>query len=210
MNIRAKRLIAYFIDLLIISFLTYLLSMVNVINPNKDKYIECVKELNNYTSSLREDISNGNIKIDDYYNAEYIDHIQKVEYYGMSYSITEVLVIVLYYSLFSFFFDGQTIGKKIIKIRTVDNKKEKVPLYKLFIKSFLMPISTGVFIYNCASNILCTSLIFIKGMPYLYIYMAVNFITFLFAIVDIIIGLITNRTLRDRITNTSVREMSYD
>lgn len=101
--------------------------------------------------------------------SEYNDKIMKLEYdyqkLNVSVNIVNVVLFVGYFVLFGFFNKGQTLGKKLFKIRVVDKSGDNVSLSSMVIRS--------LFIYgiiSCFYCIICTLLslsdIFIYSYKY--------------------------------------------
>ena len=77
-SIKFKRIVAYFIDLLIISLLVTLISNIKVLNPNRDKYNKTLKEYSAYNEELSESISNmESITANDLITDEYVKYIME-------------------------------------------------------------------------------------------------------------------------------------
>lgn len=91
----------------------------------------------------------------------YIDNIYNNKYYSYTYSINEANLLVdiigfflsiFYFGLLEWLFHGKTLGKKIFKLKTVDNNnfKKEIPMWKFLVKSLF--ISEAVFLFF---NIIC-------------------------------------------------------
>ena len=204
-NIKFKRIMAYLIDIFIISLLTSLLAGVKFINPNRAKMESTYKEYNEYAEKLvNTNTTDVTQMLED---GEYGDLFYKVSYYSMSLSITEIVVMILYFTLFPFFYDGQTIGKRLMKIKLVSKDENKVKFYKLLLRSLIVPVSASLMMYTVGSNILVTLLLFvIKGMKYLYASVAINLLITVFCYADII-SMLSNKeqlSLHDKILKTKV------
>lgn len=206
-NIKYKRFIAYLIDIFIISFVVSLLSGIKVINPKADKYNKTVDRYNNY---IKEVENKPLEKPEDIFTKEYIDITYKLSYYGMSYTITKIVVVILYFSLYPFFFDGQTIGKKLLKIKIINkDEKKKLPLWKLLIRSIILPISSSVMVYTVFSeSILVGLVLFTKNMVYIKASLIVSSIMTILGYADIF-RFASNKdseSLHDKILKTKVIE----
>lgn len=73
--------------------------------------------------------------------------LRKVDYYGISFNVCWLVVVLLYFTLFPFFNKGMTLGKRVVKLQMVrsDDESKKVGLWQYFVKAFLCPIyGTGV------------------------------------------------------------------
>ena len=135
-DIKIKRMCAYVIDIFIVLILVTLLSQINVLNPYKNKYDKAYEK---YTDFYEENFSeNTTIDYDTLKSPEYLDIMHDLSYYSISYSIIEIVVTILYFTLFPLLFDGQTIGKKIFKLKIVKSEpNEKVSLNNYLVRSII-------------------------------------------------------------------------
>lgn len=103
--------------------------------------------------------------------------LRKVDYYGISYNLCWIIVIILYFTLFPYFNKGMTIGKRIVKLQMVrsDGKNKKVALWQYFVKAVSCPIFQTLSLSNCFTYIvlIITPLLF-KGSTFAYITTFVN------------------------------------
>ncbi len=122
MDLVLKRLMAYIIDILIVSIVLTPIINWSVINPYIDDYTE---NYNAYTE-LIEEANNGDVDVD---TEEYKDTVMQLNYninkYKVISSSISVVGYILYFAVLQWALKGQTIGKKIMKIRTVANKDDK-------------------------------------------------------------------------------------
>ena len=141
-NYKVKRVLAYFIDFLIVSVIVTLLSNVKVLNPKYKEYHETYEK---YVEIMDEKITAN--KVDYAIDDEMENIMYKLSRYGISYTVIELVTIMLYYTLFPLFFEGQTIGKKITKLQITSRKDDsKPPFIKLLLRALIYPIfSTGLF-----------------------------------------------------------------
>ncbi len=205
-NIKVKRMVAYFIDLFIISMLATGIGMINFLNPHEQEYQKTVEEVYEYTES----IANTTLSTEDIINEEYADLLYDINYYSISQTLITIVVIVLYFTLFPRFNNDQTIGKQLVKIKVVYKDQERVPMYIYFIKSLIMPVFANVILFNVIGNIINVVLLFgVKGMAYLYANTIVTNIINVLCYVDVIktISSKEGKSLRDVITKTRVVEL---
>ena len=143
-----KRIIAYTIDILLITMLVSMLSNIKAINPKIDKY---QKEYKEYTEVVekyqKKKISKK--KYQKEYNRMYYN-LQKNSIY---YNIIYLVLIVLYFGVFQYITHGQTVGKKVMKIQLVTDDGKAVPLTKTILRSiflystiYYILLSTGILI----------------------------------------------------------------
>ena len=95
-NIKIKRIGAYFIDLLIISVIVSLLSNINFLNPMKSKYQKVYEEYSDYYKEITESLSNTTtFDTKSIMSDEYINYMYKLQYYGTSYILIEIVVVIV-------------------------------------------------------------------------------------------------------------------
>lgn len=68
------------------------------------------------------------------------DYGYKIEKLNIRTSVISIVVYILYFGLLQYILKGQTIFKKLFKLRVIDNEhpKKKVPLWKYIIRSILV------------------------------------------------------------------------
>lgn len=136
MNTKVKttnRFLAYILDIFLVSIVASMLSNIQFINPYYDDYLNAS---DNYTEIVNE-YAEGNLNDKEVY--ELIGH----EYYDMNkYCIIPnlliVLCIILYFGVFQKFNNGQTLGKKIMHLKVVDDNNESPSLWKMFGRTILI------------------------------------------------------------------------
>ena len=122
MDLVLKRLMAYVIDILIVSICMTPILNWSVINPYIDEYTE------NYTeyTELLEQANAGDTDPED---AEYEEKIIDLNYQINKYKVVSSSIsagsLLLYFALLQWALKGQTIGKKIMKIKVVANREDK-------------------------------------------------------------------------------------
>lgn len=90
------------------------------------------------------------------YQASYELYNAKINKYNMGINIISIIISILYFGVLEWHLNGQTIGKKIFRLRTVDNKdmKNKIPLWKYIIKAILI----GEVLFTLA-NVICSAMV---------------------------------------------------
>lgn len=170
--------------------------------------IELDTEDNNY---LGEKYSDKNIDEKEYevilenINKDYSITEQNYSYKLLKYSriqnIITIMCILLYFVVFQFYFDGKTLGKKVMKLKVVSNNNKQLTILNYFIRSLVV---NEVFIN--VLNILFLSILskssFFKYSEIAYV------ITYILemAIIFTIVFNKDNRGLHDYISNTKVIE----
>ena len=126
-----KRLIAYIIDFLFI--MSILMIIYNVFLKN-----DIVKGYELKLNEISQSYMKKEITFLEYSDL-YSEYIYKIDYNSIIKNILNVVLIFIYYIVFPFIFNGQTFGKRIMKIKIVDRKKEgKVSFGSLIIRSLII------------------------------------------------------------------------
>ncbi len=186
-----ERLGALLIDLFIITIVTSLFSMVVVDNDNYNK-------LSDESSKLMEEYISGKVKPTTYISrASDISYDISRETAGLS--IITVGIYILYFIVFQYKRNGQTLGKKLLKLRVVSNNDEELTMNSFAIRSLLV---NSIFfdIILLSVTILCTKdVYFISSL-------VIEFIEYslLFAIALTVLTRKDKRGIHDLITNTKV------
>ena len=126
-----KRLVAYIIDFLFV--MSILMIVYNLFLKN-----DVVKGYELKLNLLSESYMKKEITFSKYTEL-YSEYIYKIDYNSIIKNILNIVLIFIYYIVFPFIFNGQTFGKKIMKIKIVDRKKEgKVSFVSLIIRSLII------------------------------------------------------------------------
>ena len=117
-----KRIFAYMIDYFII------LLVLSFITANINVGSDITEKVNNLTNEYK----NGNITIEEY-NEEALPLNYELTKRKLPVNVITCVIIIGYYIVFAYFNKGQTLGKKICKIRVVNDKGERASIWSLFI-----------------------------------------------------------------------------
>ncbi len=203
-NINFKRFTAYLIDLLIISVLVTLISQIKILNPYNSKYIETSEKFKAYYTENIE--TSENISYKQLFNKEYINIMHDLSKYSVSTSIIEIITIIAYFTAFPLLFNGQTIGKKICKLK-ICSKKGKLKFHNLLIRTLFYPIWTSIVLYTPLTSILLVIVVFLfKGFTYFYLNLAITIIFMIYCYVDVVL-FYNKESIHDKLSNTKVLEV---
>ena len=190
---------AYIIDIMIISLLCSLICGIRFLNPSYDKYNEASITYSEYYN----DYLNNKITIN-----EFNDNIGEVTYnlykYGTSNYVIALVVIIGYLGVFQKYNKGQTIGKKVMKLKVVSVNKKNVSLINFILRIIPMYILGYGGIFNI---IACIFLPHFMSSVILETWVtSVTIVNLLLALIDIEFAIIRNdrRTLHDLLTNTKL------
>ena len=203
MREKHHRILAFFIDIMLVSFLTVCICEVNYANPYLYEYDDALENYNETYNDVSE-LVNTEEGID-----EFIDKITpslyNLEKKGMFLSIWYLIFYYLYFGVFAYFTKGQTIGKKIFKLKIVDINNEDLSFGKISLRCLINGSSAFLGV-----NIIALLKLFILLLGPTVSYFALYTILSTFGIVlemGLIITLLINkenRALNDIIFKTKV------
>ena len=143
MDITLKRIIAYTIDIMLVSIITSFLAQVTFFNPNYDKYEETYDEYNKIVEA--EDIDKDKV----------IELNYDLYQYRVYNSCISIATLILYFGVFEYFYNGKTLGKKLMKLKVVSNKDKKLNVGNFALRIFILNnmiftilIMASVFIFD--------------------------------------------------------------
>ena len=196
MDLTLKRVIAYLMDFLFITILVSFIVNIKIINPYLDKYRDTYDEYNKLITNVNEN------KLDtesDEYKTKIVDLTYDLNKYRVvSASISSILFLG-YFGVLQYILKGQTLGKKIMKIKVTSVSDKKLNILNFLTRSvilnnilFSIILIVGVYVFN-KNNYYNLSLIIT------YIELLVMSL-----IVLMIVLRKDNRGLHELITNTKV------
>lgn len=185
------RAIAYIIDIIIINIICF---GVLLLVPKNDNYEYYSKEY----EQIQADYLAEKINTEEYLNKS-VDVIYNIDSNNIISLIVQVVIIILYFVVFQFYNKGQTIGKKLMRLRVVSVKDSDLTLNQITYR--------GLIINSILSNILIIgSLLFLNRDYYYYASSGIQMLSSLIFIVTLIMILFRKdgRGLHDVIANTKV------
>ena len=199
-----KRFLAYIIDIIIITLIASLFSEINILNPyleeyenTSTEYLEIVK--NSITNTTLTNVTNETslslYNLDD----KLVNTAYNLSYYGIYVLIITLVVKLLYFVVFTYYNDGKTIGKALLKLKIKRKSNRKLKVIDLLIRSAI-----GYGLIFDLINILLLKLCDVKS------YISINGIVSYFeyglfaAIIIMILFRKDNRGLHDLIADTKV------
>jgi len=186
-----ERLGAFLIDFMIISIVVSFITYPFVNNSN-------YRKLNEEATELIEKYQNGDIKPNTYINRAADINYDIARQTGLS-SVISVIVFALYFIVYQYQKDGQTIGKKLLKIRIVKSDSTELTINDIMFRALIVDF----ILYN--SIALCIML-FVNKNAYFYTVMIFEVIQWivLFISAIMILSRKDKRGLHDIITHTEV------
>ena len=159
-NLVRRRLFAYIIDLFIVSMIV---SVILIGHDNRES-IKREKELEDIVSKYTKE----EITTEEYFS-EYTNIVYEASQDNFDYNLIFFIVSLGYFLIFQYLNDGASIGKKLLKIKIVNNKKDKIRLWQLIIRVGLVNELFSMFLLLLFTKLL-------KGIPFLICYGGINFI----------------------------------
>lgn len=165
---------------------------------------EYINDLNNYYEDKK-------LEVDEYdkliqkLNIDYAEIETNYSYKLLKYSIIPTVVnlmcVLLYFVVFQFYFNGQTLGKKIMKLKVVSSNEKKLSILNYLLRCLIV---NEVFI-NIVS-ILC--LVVLSKNNYIVSNKIIYIVTYILEMVILFMMVFdkSNRGLHDYISNTKVIE----
>jgi uncharacterized RDD family membrane protein YckC len=130
-----KRTLAFIIDFLLVAVLS---SLIIYFIPHSTNYEKTLVD----TTELRSKLSDKSLSNDDFIkiNTELTYNSYK---YGVVESSITIVLMISYFACFTYFANGETIGKKLLKIRVVSLDDKKPSFLSAIIRSFLITRTFG-------------------------------------------------------------------
>lgn len=185
-----KRLAAYFIDLLVVYFIASLISTPFL---NQTATEKLTKEM----IDISEKYEKGDLSNNDYI-INYSSISYRIARNSGIYSIVTILLEIVYYVVLQLKWNGQTLGKKIMKIKVVSESGDldvNQMIFRSFIANFiLLNIISFVFMLFCPKSI------------YFYGIAIFEFIQYSICIISIFMILYSKNgiSIHDKIAHTKV------
>ncbi len=133
---------AYLLD----SFVIYLVAMalsVSPLNPNYEEQLilrdEYEKVSSEYLDAIEDDPEQGEL---DTLNSEYTEYAVNTIYRQSKLSIYDnsimLVLMIIYYVVFAYIFEGETVGKRVFHIKIESKDGNKVKIWQLFIRTLVL------------------------------------------------------------------------
>ncbi len=128
-----RRVGAYFVDTFIVSTIVLFISMIPFLYPNRNAYVEKYEEL----ATVSEKMLNQEMSEEEYREASI-----PIEYdlyrLNTNYVVIDIICVLLYFGVFQAFYHGQTLGKKILRIRVVGKDGEPVSVWNFLLRTVIL------------------------------------------------------------------------
>ena len=186
-----QRLMAYIIDVLLISFAVSLLSL-----PFYDT--EGIQKLDSANQKIMNKYMDKKIDVKSYFSESSEINYEIARKSGVIY-LFELVLSIIYFVVYQFYNDGETLGKKVMHIKVVKNDESELTINDLIYRSLII---NSIFI-----NIIILSLIiFASSNVYFYGALTIQFIQYAVVIISAFMVMFSksSRGLHDLVANTKV------
>ena len=133
MEISLKSIIAYIIDILIVTIFTTLAGRIEFLNPRMDDYNKTYEQY----VKLTEKYNNKKVKQKEY-EKQMIDINYRLNKENLSNGIITISSLVLYFGIIQWLLKGQTVGKKILKLKVTSNEDKKINILNYLIRTIIL------------------------------------------------------------------------
>lgn len=125
-----KRLGAYVVDLFIVTVVTALFMVPFPVNSN-------IQKLEEESNQIMEEYLEGTMDVDTFLSqSKEVNY--DLSYAKVFYTIFDVLVLILYFTVFPFYNKGQTLGKKLFRLQIVRVDDKPLTMNDMLCRSFLI------------------------------------------------------------------------
>ena len=187
----SQRVLAFLIDLVLISMITSLITMFVPVNDTATKLYE-------EQNRVLEDYVDGTVSMEEYVN-QMVDLSYDISKQTVIVSIVTIVISLLYYVVYPCYNNGQTFGKKLMKIKIKKTNDKELSMNDLLIRSM---INNSVLV----SIINVILVLFLSKDLYLSTSSLVSFIQYLVLIISLIMIAFTKNAqgLHDKVAKTEV------
>lgn len=167
-----QRALAYLLDIFILSFIFSIITI--GFKPNSDIEKKYNEVYDNYIK--------GEITAEQYLD-EYTDVLYDMQKANALPNAINTVLIIVYFIVFQYLNKGQTIGKKLLKIKIVNEDKKEISLKQMLIRgimiySILSSLINIILFFNVSRKVYMTSYLTIGAIETLILFLSAIFILY--------------------------------
>lgn len=192
MDTSLKRILAFVIDIVIISILFKVIYLLPI-DPYKDDYNDAYSK---YSEALK-DSQDGSVDVKD----ELISLNYEVYKYKTYSSLISASMFVLYFGVLQYALKGQTVGKKIMKLKVVSTNNKNITILRYILRIIVLN--------NIWLALLNTGAVYVfDGIKFYYVTYVISFVSSLIYMMNLIMIMFRKdgRGLHDIVASTKVIE----
>lgn len=189
-----KRISAYLIDVLVVLVLS---SMLSTFLPNNDKLVDLIQKEGHIINEYVEVLSNNDSDSIEEYSKRLNNYSYKLNKLLIYRNLVIIGLYFLYFIVFQSYNNGQTIGKRLLKIEIVDINNVNANFKQLLIR--------GIVLYPIIFSLLnVISLFILKQSTYMDFSFVLSSIQYILFTLCSITMVISGRGLHDKLAGTFV------
>ena len=167
-----QRALAYLLDIFILSFIFSIITI--GFKPNT--------EIEKKYNEVYDNYINGEITAEQYLE-EYTDVLYDMQKANALPNAINTVLIIAYFIVFQYLNKGQTIGKKLLKIKIVNEDKKEISLKQMLIRgimiySILSSLINIILFFNVSRKVYMTSYLTIGAIETLILFLSAIFILY--------------------------------
>ena len=171
----SQRIFAFLIDLVLISMITSLITLFVPVNDTATKLYE-------EQNRVLEDYIDGSVSMEEYVN-QMVDLSYDVSRQTVIVSIVTIVVTLLYYVVYPCYNNGQSFGKKLMKIRIKKVNDSDLSMNDLLVRgminnSIFVNIINVIFVLFLSKNIFLGASSLVSSVQYLVLIISLIMIAF--------------------------------
>lgn len=171
-----RRILAYIIDMLIVSFILAIFSKIPLISIDTDKYYDTYER---YFETLRETAQAGETM-----SAEIMSEFEyDLAKASINSTVANLVLTIVYFIGFQFLNKGQTIGKKLMKVKVTNDNGEAPSLLQMIIHvgvgySVFMTIITSTLFFAASKSTYLSLITYLQFLDMAIVFIGIIMILF--------------------------------
>lgn len=126
---KLKRITAYILDILFVYFIAAALFMLPIFKNDYKNYMDTTTEYIEYIATLGSGEADRDIEL---------DYVYSISKSSQPLSIITCGLLFLYFGIFAYILKGQTLGKKIMKLKVVPDKGKSLDVNLFMIRAIIL------------------------------------------------------------------------